>query len=91
MATKAIAHTSYGVETVSILQPGRLDALATWLCEEDAYHDKADAFHGVKNTDWSQQQFDRQVKCNGGYCDDCRNHAGAILAHFDLREVSDGA
>ena len=91
MATKAIAHTSYGVETVSILQPGQLDALATWLCNQDCYHDKADAFHGIGNTDKNQRQFDCQVKRNGGYCDECRNHAGAILAHFDLREVSDGA
>ena len=40
MLNPILAHTSSGVETVSQLDKDALDKLATWLCEENAYHDK---------------------------------------------------
>lgn len=62
----------------------RLDALATWLCQETEYCDSL--WHNAKTTEASERRFDAERERNGGYCDDCRDHAGRILAKFNVTE-----
>lgn len=86
MLNPVLAHTSSGVETVSQLDKDALDKLAKWLCEENSYHDFALKLTAGYTADQVEQQFDRQQKTNGGYCDRCKDFAGELLANFDLVE-----
>jgi hypothetical protein len=84
---QVLAYTNTGVETVSVLDRPSLDNLARWLCQEDSYHDRHDAFYASKNANDSDTfaVFEREKRNNGGYCDSCRDYAGKILASFDIR------
>lgn len=62
----------------------QLDALALWLCRKDEYC--ISLWHNAKTTTASERRFESECKENGGYCDECRNHAGRILAKFALVE-----
>lgn len=84
MAEKRLANTSNGVEMVAVLDEAAHHAIAMWLCDIDDYHDKCDAFHGRKRSPKSDQAFESQRFDNGGYCNDCRDHAGNILENFQL-------
>lgn len=62
----------------------QLDALALWLCKKDEYC--ISLWHNAKTTTASEYRFESEREENGGYCDDCRNHAGRILAKFNVTE-----
>lgn len=62
----------------------QLDALALWLCREDEYCNAL--WHNARTTTASEDRFESERKENGGYCDECRNHAGRILAKFNVTE-----
>jgi hypothetical protein len=82
MDNPTLAYTSSGVEQVVILDRADLDALALWLCADDCYHDKLEHW---ADRSCSDDDFMAQQKVNGGYCNVCRDHAGAILAIFNVK------
>lgn len=81
--------TSSGIEECPLIDPGQLDALAKWLCDQQCYHDKQDAWMRRKLSDAEQAAFEREIEHNGGYCNGCRDFAGEILSHFDLTQSFD--
>lgn len=71
-----LAYTTCGVEDVVILSPAQVDALAIWLCSVHAYHDRM-------HTNISDETFSKQTS-KDGYCNMCRDFAGAIVAEFTI-------
>ena len=78
MRNEAIAATSSGVETVSVLDQKALADLATWLCGDGNYCVKLEP---QVNDRWVEERI-----ANGHYCNACRDFAGKLLSEFDLRE-----
>lgn len=72
------------VKEATQVDPQQLDALALWLCKEDEYCNSL--WRNAKTTTASEHRFESECEENGGYCDDCRNHAARILAHFNVTE-----
>lgn len=62
----------------------QLSALALWLCVEDQYCNGL--WQNAKTTEASERRFEAERERNGGYCDNCRDHAGRILAKFNVTE-----
>ena len=92
MRNPVLARTSGGVETVSVLDKVALDNVARWLCQEDSYHDKYDAFNsnghiGCQDADF--ETFKHEQQHNGGYCNICLNYAGELLSVFNLQAESE--
>ena len=88
MRNEMLASTSSGVETVSVLDKQALDKLATWLCNEESYHDdKRPRSSRMDQMEWDrcEERFESERKNNGGYCDPCMDFAGKLLSEFDLR------
>jgi hypothetical protein len=88
MRNPALAHTSFGVETVSILDREALENLARWLCQENEYHDRLESYgreKSKKERDSGYDLFEAEQNLNGGYCNKCRNFAGELLSEFDLK------
>ena len=77
MRNEAIAATSSGVETVSVLDRAALDRLAEWLCGDGNYCVKLEP---QVNDRWVEERI-----ANGHYCNACRDFAGKLLCEFDLR------
>ena len=77
MRNEAIAATSSGVETVSVLDRDALDRLAEWLCGDGNYCVKLEP---QVNDRWVEERI-----ANGHYCNACRDFAGKLLSEFDLR------
>ena len=80
MAELRLAYTSSGVESVALIDQEALDSLASWLCNDNAYHDRQRYGPGSRS---SAKEFTHEVVVSG-YCDCCKHHAGEILAHFNL-------
>ena len=78
-ATVFVDGTVY--KDATVLNDSILDALAVWLCETNDYHD---AIEQVRSMQTSDKAFDAQRKKNGGYCNICRDHAGAIMEKFNV-------
>ena len=77
MRNEAIAATSSGVETVSVLDKEALEDLAAWLCGDGGYCSNLDP---QVNDRWVEERIE-----NGNYCNACRDFAGKLLSDFDLR------
>jgi hypothetical protein len=71
------------VERAPVLDPIALTDLGTWLCQSASYHD-SDMYW--KDTEEHQRLFEQQRKDNHGFCDYCRDHAGALLVTFEVRK-----
>lgn len=75
------------VETAAPIDEAQLDALATWLCQKDEYCNSLSHNSNPMNINVAYGRFERERESNGGYCNDCRNHAGRILGKFNITEV----
>ena len=78
--------TDDGVAECPEINRDQLDALAQWLCEHNNYHDRLQGWAAGQVAD---EEFERQHRDNGGYCNLCRDFAGKILAQFTLIERTD--
>ena len=54
------------VSEAIVLNPKQLSALASWLCDRTCSYDS--------------RARDAEIEHNGGYCDDCRDTAGFLMA-----------
>jgi hypothetical protein len=68
------------VERAPVLDPCALNDLASWLCES-GHHDTDPMWTG------SPAQHERydQEKREFGFCNYCRDFAGALLVKFEVR------
>jgi hypothetical protein len=66
------------------IDPDQLDALASCLCSDLDFHDIILA----DPPENAQRRFEAQRQ-KQGYCDECRDFAGRILARFDVTEKLD--
>ncbi len=76
-----LAYTSSGVEDVTVIDEAKLDDLARWLCQDKDYHYYIEK---SRTRVLADNEFDRQLRKNGGYCNVCKDFAGEILSRFDL-------
>lgn len=75
--SKILAVTDYGVAFVLPLNRDDLQRVGHWFCNRDCQTPKQ-----IPTEVWEQQR-----QRNGGYCDACRNMAGAFLAEFSIVPV----
>ena len=63
------------VSDAIVLNPKQLSALATWLCDRTCSYDS--------------RTRDAEIERNDGYCDDCRDMAGFLIAECPFVDMGD--
>ena len=75
-----LVNTKDGVQEATPLDRVILDAVGNWLCDK--------GYHEVHHWGgWSATQikrFESEQVANGGYCDECRDFAGALITQFKI-------